>query len=92
MIAVLWTGIMTTVVAIYFEGFALQVASASEAALTFASEPVWASLFGAWLLREQLGPTSYIGGSIILAACVLGALGDMAGDSAKRKAPSGEES
>ena len=69
---------MTTVVAIYFEGFALQVASASEAALTFASEPVWASLFGAWLLRERLGPTSYIGGFIILSACVLGTLGDMA--------------
>jgi drug/metabolite transporter (DMT)-like permease len=77
MVAILWTGIMTTVVAIYFEGLALQVASASEAALTFASEPVWASLFGAWLLHEQLGPTSYIGGSIILAACILGALGDM---------------
>jgi drug/metabolite transporter (DMT)-like permease len=64
MVAVGWTGIMTTVVAIYFEGLALQVASANEAALTFASEPVWASLFGAWLLKEQLGPVSYIGGSI----------------------------
>jgi drug/metabolite transporter (DMT)-like permease len=76
-VAVFWTGIMTTVVAIYLEGFALQVASATEAALTFASEPVWASLFGAWLLGEQLGPTSYVGGGIILFACVIGALADL---------------
>lgn len=77
MVAIAWTGIMTTVVAIYFEGFALQVASATDAALTFASEPVWASFFGAWLLHEKLGPTSYVGGGIILLACLLGAVADM---------------
>jgi len=36
--AILWTGIVTTVLAIYFEGIALQVASATEAALLFSSE------------------------------------------------------
>eukprot|EP00553_Chaetoceros_curvisetus_P013798 CAMPEP_0204637104 /NCGR_PEP_ID=MMETSP0717-20131115/35608_1 /ASSEMBLY_ACC=CAM_ASM_000666 /TAXON_ID=230516 /ORGANISM="Chaetoceros curvisetus" /LENGTH=422 /DNA_ID=CAMNT_0051656385 /DNA_START=708 /DNA_END=1976 /DNA_ORIENTATION=- len=71
--AIAWTGIMTTVVAIYLEGFALQVVSATEAALTFASEPVWASLFGAWLLHERLNINSYVGGSIILGACILSA-------------------
>jgi hypothetical protein len=43
--AVGWTGIVTTVVAIYLEGIALETASATEAALLFASEPVRASLF-----------------------------------------------
>lgn len=75
--ALLWTGIMTTVVAIYFEGFALQVASATEAALTFASEPVWAALFGAWLLHERLGLDSYVGGGVILSACLLSAVADL---------------
>lgn len=75
--AIAWTGIMTTVVAIYFQGKALQVASATEAALTFASEPVWASLFGAWLLHENLNSNSYVGGAVILAACVFGVLGDL---------------
>jgi len=51
--AILWTGIVTTVLAIYFEGIALQVASATEAALLFSSEPVWASIFSAWLLHER---------------------------------------
>ena len=50
LVAVGWTGIMTTVVAIYLEGVALQTASATEAALTLASEPVWASMFGAWAI------------------------------------------
>jgi len=75
--AIAWTGIMTTVVAIYFEGVALQVASATEAALTFASEPVWASVFGAWLLKEKLNINSYVGGAIILTACLLSAVADL---------------
>ena len=66
---------MTTVLAIYFEGVALQAASATEAALMFSSEPVWASLFGAWLLHERLNVNSYVGGAIILCACILSAWG-----------------
>ena len=65
---------MTTVVAIYLEGFALQVLSATEAALTFASEPVWATLFGSWLLHETMNVNSYVGGAVILGACVLSAV------------------
>jgi len=79
-VAILWTGVVTTVIAIYFEGFALQVASASDASLTFASEPVWASIFGAWLLHEELNLTLYIGGSIILFACFLGAAADLSSE------------
>jgi drug/metabolite transporter (DMT)-like permease len=77
--AIAWTGIVTTVLAIYFQGVALQTASASDAALTFASEPVWASLFGVWLLHEQLNTNAYIGGSIILLACILGVASDLPG-------------
>lgn len=83
--AIAWTGIMTTVVAIYFEGIALQKASATEASLTFASEPVWASLFGAWLLHEKLGINSYIGGSVILTACIIGSLADLGAENADEK-------
>jgi len=75
--AILWTGIMTTVVAIYLEGVALQVASATEAALVFASEPVWATLFGSWLLHENVNMNSYVGGAIILTACITSAVADL---------------
>lgn len=74
---ILWTGIVTTVFAIYLNGVALQKASATDAAITFASEPVWASLFGYLLLKEELGTNSYIGGAIILLACLIGAVSDL---------------
>jgi len=79
--AIAWTGIVTTVFAIFLEGIALQTASATDAAITFATEPVWASLFGFLLLKEKLGMNSYVGGSIILGACLVGALSDVVGTS-----------
>lgn len=75
--AIGWTGIVTTVGAIYLEGLALETASATDAALTFASEPVWASLFGAWLLHEKLNLNAYVGGAVILTACLMSALADL---------------
>jgi drug/metabolite transporter (DMT)-like permease len=72
-----WTGIVTTVIAIYLEGIALQKASATDAALIFSSEPVWASMFAMMLLHEKLGLNSYIGGAVILFACVTGAMSDL---------------
>eukprot|EP00525_Craspedostauros_australis_P001348 CAMPEP_0198130140 /NCGR_PEP_ID=MMETSP1442-20131203/53256_1 /TAXON_ID= /ORGANISM="Craspedostauros australis, Strain CCMP3328" /LENGTH=216 /DNA_ID=CAMNT_0043790687 /DNA_START=13 /DNA_END=663 /DNA_ORIENTATION=+ len=78
-IALLWTGVVTTVVAIIMQGIALQKASATDAALIFSTEPVWGSLFAGWLLNEELSSTTYIGGAFILIACVLGSLGDGGG-------------
>jgi drug/metabolite transporter (DMT)-like permease len=72
-----WTGIVTTVFAIFLEGIALQTASATDAAIAFASEPVWASMFGFLLLNEKLGTNSYIGGSIIMLACLVGSASDL---------------
>jgi drug/metabolite transporter (DMT)-like permease len=80
MAAIAWTGIVTTVFAIYLEGVALQTATATDAALTFSSEPVWASLFGLWLLNERLGVNSYVGGAVILIACVLGGMSDLSAE------------
>lgn len=78
-----WTGIVTTVFAIYLEGIALQKASATDAALTFSSEPVWASMFAATLLHETLNLNAYIGGAVILMACITGALSDLPSDEGK---------
>lgn len=78
--AIAWTGIVTTVFAIFLEGIALQKATATDAAIIFSSEPVWASAFGFALLHEQLGQSTYVGGAIIMMACLLGALSDMEGD------------
>jgi drug/metabolite transporter (DMT)-like permease len=76
----LWTGIVTTVFAIYLQGTALQKASATDASIAFSSEPVWASMFGYLLLGERLGMNAYVGGTIIMMACLLGALSDLGGE------------
>merc|ERR1712113_713807 len=81
LIAIIWTGFVTTVGAIYLQGIALQGATASDAALIFVSEPVWASMVGFWLLDETLGRNSYIGGAVILISLVVGALADIAAPS-----------
>ncbi|KAL7556502.1 hypothetical protein ACA910_009065 [Epithemia clementina (nom. ined.)] len=82
-----WTGIVTTLVAIYMEGIALQKASATDASIAFASEPVWASLFGFILLGETLGFNAYAGGSIIMAACLIGALADLKDEDKEEQQP-----
>jgi drug/metabolite transporter (DMT)-like permease len=75
--AIGWTGIVTTVVAIFIEGIALQKATATDASLAFSTEPIWASLFGFILLHETLGIDSYVGGALILIACLVGAIADL---------------
>lgn len=85
--AIGWTGVVTTVVAIFIEGIALQAASATDASLAFSTEPVWASLFGFILLNETLGISSYVGGALILSACLIGAISDLR-SSQKAKATS----
>ncbi len=81
---ILWTGIVTTVFAIFLEGIALQTATATDAAIAFSSEPVWASIFGFLLLGEKLGLNSYIGGAIILGACLVGAISDLQAENASK--------
>lgn len=73
-VALGWTGMVTSVLAIVLQGIALQKASATDASLIFSSEPVFGSLFAGWLLNEKLTKSTYIGGAFILAACVLGSL------------------
>jgi drug/metabolite transporter (DMT)-like permease len=74
--AIAWTGIVTTVFAIFLEGIALQTATATDAALTFSTEPIWAGFFGVLLLHETMGPEDYVGGAIILAACLIACASD----------------
>jgi len=77
LVAILWTGIVSTVFALYLQGIALQGVTATDAAIILVSEPVWASIFGFWLLHETLGLNSYVGGAVILIACLVGSLADI---------------
>ena len=49
-------------------------APATEAALIFSSEPLWAALFASIFLGESLTLNSGIGGLVILAGCLVAQL------------------
>jgi len=82
MMALGWTGIITSVGAIIIQGTALQKASATDATLIFCTEPIIASLFAGWLLNETPAPSTYVGGAVIIVACILGSLSDSGGGNA----------
>ena len=46
--------------------------AAPDAALIYATEPVWGALFAFLLLHEQFGTNTYLGAALILAASVFG--------------------
>lgn len=74
LVALAWTGTVTSVGCMILQGIALQRATATDAALIFATDPVWGSLFAGWLLGESLTFSSYVGGGIILVASMTGAI------------------
>lgn len=72
--ALLWTGIVSTSINFVVEIAALGYVPSSEAAVLLASEPVWAALFAAFLLGESMGGNDYVGGALIVGACLVNAL------------------
>jgi drug/metabolite transporter (DMT)-like permease len=91
LIALGWTGIISSVGAIILQAIALQKASATDAALIFSSEPIWGCLFAGWLLNEKMSKTAYIGGSFILVACVLGSVTSAGSESSSSSVSSERE-
>ena len=51
--------------------WAQQRTSATQTAVTFALEPVWAALFGYWLAGDRLGVAGWAGCAAIMAGIVL---------------------
>jgi drug/metabolite transporter (DMT)-like permease len=74
LLAVLWTGVISTSFNYVVEIAALGRVPPAEAAVLLASEPVWAAIFAAFLIGETLGVNDYVGGSFIVAACLVNAL------------------
>ena len=46
----------------------------AEAAVLLATEPLWASLFAALGCGERFGANDYVGGGLVVAACLVNAL------------------
>lgn len=73
-LAVAWTGFMTTALNRFIETTALGKMKSAEASVILATEPLWASLFAALWLNQDFGANDYIGGALIVGACLATAL------------------
>ena len=69
--ALLVTGIFASALAFLIQTWAQQRTSATQTAVTFALEPVWAALFGYWLAGDRLGVAGWAGCAAIMAGIVL---------------------
>jgi drug/metabolite transporter (DMT)-like permease len=72
--ALLWTGLISTALALYLETVALKVVSARELTLLMTTISLWGALFGFLALGEVLTSSGMFGGALIMAGCVLGNL------------------
>ncbi len=68
--AVFWTGLITTALNRLVETTALGKITSAEASVILATEPLWAALFAALWLSEDFGANDYIGGALIVGACL----------------------
>ncbi len=69
--AILYLGLFATAATTWFQTVGQKWVTASQAAVLYTLEPVWASLFGWIFLHESLGAGGRIGGALILVAAIL---------------------
>jgi drug/metabolite transporter (DMT)-like permease len=69
--ALLVTGVFASALAFLAQTWAQRKASATQTALAFSLEPVWAAFFGFTLAGDRLGTTGWIGCAVIMAGIVL---------------------
>ena len=73
-LAVAWTGIISTSTNFFVEITVLGRVPSSEASVILATEPLWASVFAAILLNEQFGTNDFLGGFLMISACLVSTL------------------
>ncbi|PAS98824.1 MAG: hypothetical protein BSR46_11400 [Candidatus Dactylopiibacterium carminicum] len=67
----LYLGVICSGLVIFLQTWAQARATAVQAAVIYALEPFFASLFAAWWLGEQFGPRAMLGGGLIIAAMLI---------------------
>jgi drug/metabolite transporter (DMT)-like permease len=89
--ALMWTGLISTALALYLETVALKVVSASELTLLMTTTSLWGASFAYVTIGETLSPIGFFGGIMILGGCILGNLAPDA-QKVKTEIPSGTKS
>ena len=68
--ALAWLGILSSAAVLAVESIAVGKLSSSETAVVFSTEPLWAAAMGALFVGEHVGPNTFLGGALVLAACI----------------------
>lgn len=71
---VLYTGLITTALALWVESIAFARVPATDASIILTTEPLFAAGFGAVSLGETFGMYDYVGAGLIVGACILATL------------------
>lgn len=66
-----WTGLISTSANFALEVAALGRVPSSEASVFLSTEPIWAAIFAAVLLGNTMAPNDYVGGSLMILACLM---------------------
>jgi drug/metabolite transporter (DMT)-like permease len=69
--ALLVTGVFASALAFLAQTWAQRRATATQTALAFSLEPVWAAFFGFTLAGDRLGAAGWIGCAVIMAGIVV---------------------
>ena len=69
--ALIVTGVFASALAFLAQTWAQRRASATQTALAFSLEPVWAAFFGFTLAGDRLGPLGWLGCAVIMAGIVV---------------------
>jgi drug/metabolite transporter (DMT)-like permease len=69
--ALLVTGVFASALAFLAQTWAQRRTSATQTALAFSLEPVWAAFFGITLAGDRLGPIGWLGCAVIMAGIVI---------------------
>ena len=69
--ALIVTGVFASALAFLAQTWAQRRATATQTALAFSLEPVWAAFFGVTLAGDRLGPLGWLGCAVIMAGIVV---------------------
>mmetsp|Transcript_37451 Transcript_37451/g.54828 ORF Transcript_37451/g.54828 Transcript_37451/m.54828 type:complete len:432 (-) Transcript_37451:25-1320(-) len=71
---ILYTGLITTALALWIESIAFKRVPATEASIILTTEPLFAAGAAAFTLGETFGISDYVGATMIIGACILAVL------------------
>ena len=68
---VLYTGLVTTALALLVESVAFRFVDAASASVIFTTEPLWAAIFAIWLINEPFSSVDAVGGALVISANII---------------------